>query len=141
MLITYSVFAILVVALLISTVKLPVHAAGWIVSFDVNELLYIPFDVENRYSEISGFDRVKLVYENSDESLTYWATTEIGWNNVSSWDETLTLNNGTTAYYTSTDETQMISWRTGDVEYAIDYTSTKPIAKSELIKVASKAVE
>lgn len=141
MLITYSLFTILVVAILISTVKLPVHAAGWIVPFDVNEPGYIPFDVENRYSEISGFDRVKLVYENSEESLTFWATTETGWNNVSNWDEEVTLDDGTTAYFTSSDETQMISWQKNDVEYAIDYTSAKPIAKSELIKVASRTIE
>src|SRR5699024_124066 len=98
---------------------------------------YIPLNVEDSYSKVVGFNKVKIVYENQDGSFTTWATSKIGWNNVSSWDEKITLENGTTAYYTETDDVQMISWIKDKVEYAIDYSGDKSLSKDELIKMAS----
>lgn len=117
--------------------KLPINMAGWFVPFKVEAPNYIPFTVENRYSKIVGYNKVKIVYENQEGSLTTWVTSKIGWNNVSSWDEKTTLENGTAAYYTETDDVQMISWRKDKVEYAIDYSGDKSLPKDELIKIAS----
>ncbi len=105
--------------------------------FNVETPDYFPFEVEDKYGKFIGFDRVKLVYKNSDESLTVWVTSEIGWNNVSSWDEQITLSDGNKAYYNKSDKTQMISWRNNNVEYAIDYEGNKLLDKNELIKFAS----
>lgn len=117
--------------------KLPVHMADWFVPFKVIEP-YIPFEVENSYSKIVGLDRVKLVYENEKESITVWATTEIGWNKVSSW-ETVQLR-GATGYYNETAEIQIISFQVDSVEYAIDYRGKEFMSKEELIKIANSIV-
>jgi hypothetical protein len=133
--------SLFVIFILISTIiyffKLPVNMAGWFVPFKVGTATYIPISVENQYSKLIGFNRVKTVYENPDETITVWVTSEIGWNNVSNWDEHFSLDDGTTAYYNSSDTVQMISWRKGKVEYAIDFKGTSPLSKDVLIKIAS----
>jgi hypothetical protein len=133
--------SLFVIFILISTIlyffKLPANMAGWFVPFKVETATYIPISVENQYSKLIGFKRVKTVYENSNETITVWATSEIGWNNVSNWDEHISLSDNTTAYYNSRDRVQMISWRKGNVEYAIDFKGAEPLSKYELIKIAS----
>ncbi len=133
----FIIVGFILIGTLFYFIKLPVNMAGWFVPFKVEIPNYIPLNVENSYVKVVGFNRVKIVYENLDESLTTWATSEIGWNNVSSWDEKITLENGTTAYYNVKNDVQMISWRMDKVEYAIDYTGDKSLPKDELIKVAS----
>lgn len=135
--ITRVIMGFIILSGIIYFMKLPVHMADWFVPFEIAEP-YIPFKVENSYSKIIGFDRVKLVYENENESITLWATTEIGWNNVSSW-ETVQLR-GATGYYNETSDIQMISFKVDSVEYAIDYRGKEFMSKEELIKIANSIV-
>jgi hypothetical protein len=124
--------------MLLNWVKFPTNKIGWIVPFEVETPDYMPVEVENEYAKFIGFDRVKIVYENEEDSLTVWATTEIGWNNVSNWDEKISLTDGRRAYYTESGSTQMVSWQNGkEVEYAIDYEGNTPLNKDELIRIAS----
>jgi hypothetical protein len=51
-------------------IKLPVLMAGWFVPFEVVTPSYIPINVENDYVKVIGFDRIKIVYENQDESIS-----------------------------------------------------------------------
>ncbi|WP_226682482.1 hypothetical protein [Sutcliffiella horikoshii] len=133
---TLLIVVFIIGAITIPFIKLPVNAAGLLVPFKVESATYVPIDVEKQYSKISGFNRVKTVYENQEESISVWATSEIGWNNVSNWDEQITLNDGTTAYYNVIDDNvHMISWRKDGVEYAIDYKGVKEISKEKLIKM------
>ena len=131
------ILGFILVGILFYYIRLPVSTASWFVPFKVESPSYIPLNVENSYAKIVGFNRVKLVFESTDETLITWVTTKIGWSNVSSWDEKITLANGTPAYYNETEEGQMISWRLEDVEYAIDFTGNTPIPKEQLIKIAS----
>lgn len=135
--INLMIAGIIVMGAILYFAKLPINMAGWFVLFKVESPSYIPLNVEDSYSKVVGFNKVKIVYENQDGSFTTWATSKIGWNNVSSWDEKITLENGTTAYYTETDDVQMISWIKDKVEYAIDYSGDKSLSKDELIKMAS----
>ncbi|RXI96600.1 hypothetical protein DS745_23150 [Anaerobacillus alkaliphilus] len=120
---------------MLSFIKLPVNVAGLFVPFKVENITYIPINVEKQYAKVSSFNRLKTVYESQNESITVWATSKIGWNKVAGWDESITLSDGTTAYYNSVDNVQMISWRKNKVEYAIDYKGTKAMPKEELIKM------
>ncbi|UTT42654.1 DUF4367 domain-containing protein [Exiguobacterium aurantiacum] len=80
--------------------------------------------------------QVKLVYENDVESLTIWATTNLGWNHVTGWDESIKLSDGSSGHYTEVDQTKMVSWQYENVEYAIDYSGSR-LSKEELLKIAS----
>lgn len=133
----FLIGVLILLGILFNFAKLPLNMAGWFVPFKVELPNYVPLDVEKSYVKVVGFNSVKIVYENQNESLTTWATSEIGWNNVTSWDEKVTLDKGTTAYYNKTNDAQMISWRIDKIEYAIDYTGNKPLSKEELIKIAS----
>lgn len=127
----------ILVGILFYYIRVPVSTASWFVPFKVESPSYIPLNVENSYAKVVGFDRVKLVYECTEDTLATWVNTKIGWSNVSSRDEKITLVNGTPAYYNETEEGQMISWQLEDVEYAIDFTGNTPISKEQLIKIAS----
>lgn len=131
------IIGVILLGIIFYFIKLPVHMAGWFVPFKVEIPAYIPLDTESEYAKIVGFNRVKVIYDSPDESITLWATSEIGWNNVSSWDESVSLSDGTTAYYNERDHIQMLSWRMGEVEYAIDYKGKQPLSKDVFIKVAS----
>lgn len=128
--------AFIILGLLLSLIKLPIHLANIIVPFDFETPNYIPMDTEKKYVKIVSLDTVKVIYEHQGGAFILWATTEIGWNNVSNWEEKLTLQNGKTAFYTEADA-QIISWRNDKVEYAIDYIGNTAIAKEELIAIAS----
>jgi hypothetical protein len=134
---TALLVGLFVIGVIFYYVKLPVSMAGLFVPFKVETPEYLPLNVENKYAKFAGFDKVEIIIENPNETLTVWATSDIGWNNVSEWDEKVTLFDGSTAYYNETDNIQMISWRINDVEYAVDYEGTKPLNKEELIKIAS----
>ncbi len=124
--------------LILDWVKFPTKMIGWIVPFEVITPEYLPFEAEEEYAEFIGFDRVRLVFENAEDSLAIWVTSEIGWNHVSNWDEKLTFEDGRRAYYTESGGNQMLSWRNGkEVEYAINYEGNTPLSKDELIQVAS----
>ena len=118
-------------------IKLPVNMGSWFVPFKVETPTYIPIDIESAFAKVVGIDRVKIIYEGPRGSVTVWATSKIGWNNVSSWDERITLADGTPAYYNETDNIQMISWRLDKIEYAIDFKGKQPLSKTELTKIAS----
>ncbi|GEN52656.1 hypothetical protein [Halobacillus faecis] len=135
LLIFLTLFVILSFAL--HFLKLPVNLVGWTTTFDVKHPEYIPFDADKQYGKKAGLDRVSLNYENSSSTLVVWVTNEIGWNNVSSWEEEMSLSDGTKAYYTESDGIQIMSWRINNVEYAIDYTGSESLSRNEFIKVAS----
>lgn len=120
-------------------VKLPVNIASWFVTFEVELPEYIPLDIETKYAKVVGFNKLKIVFENPNEKLTVLITNDIGWNNVSNWDEEVKLTDGVLAYYNRNDvnNIQMISWRKDRVEYAIDYEGKGSIDKHKLIKIAS----
>ncbi|MBM6617894.1 hypothetical protein [Bacillus suaedaesalsae] len=136
--ITNVIIGVILLSGLFYFAKLPVSMVEWFVPFKVYTP-YIPFEVEDSYYKISGIDRVKLVYENEDESMIVWATTEIGWNNVTQWDETLQIHGGK-VYYNEVDGIQMISFRVDSVEYAIDYRGKDLLTKDELLKIASSII-
>jgi hypothetical protein len=121
-------------------IKLPVHMADWLVPFKVVEPFYDIEDLDKQYSKVMGYNKVKLVYENQEGILTVWATSEIGWNKVSNWEEEVELLNGATGYYNETNLFQSISFRVDEVEYSIDYKGNDPISKSDLIKIANSTV-
>ncbi|MGB5946584.1 hypothetical protein [Paenisporosarcina sp.] len=121
-------------------IKLPVHMADWLVPFKVVEPFYDVEDLDKQYSKVMGYNKVKLVYENQEGILTVWATSEIGWNKVSNWEEEVELLNGATGYYNETNLFQSISFRVDEVEYSIDYKGNDPISKSDLIKIANSIV-
>jgi len=129
--------AFLLIGVIFYFIKLPVRMAGWFVPFEVETSALIPIKVENSYAKVIGFERVKIIHENPEQSLTIWVTSEIGWNNVDSWDEKTKLMDGTTAYYTETADTQLISWRMGEVEYSIEYKGKKSLSKVKLKEMAS----
>ncbi|GAA0344034.1 hypothetical protein GCM10008967_38090 [Bacillus carboniphilus] len=135
--ITYVIASLFIITILFNFVKLPVTMAGWFVPFKVDTPTYLPLDVEHQYAKVVGLDTVKILYKGSGGTITVWATTNIGWNNVSTWDEQVSLLDGTTAYYDFIDNMQMISWKKGNVEYAVDYQGEPLLAREELIEIAS----
>ncbi|WP_261130496.1 hypothetical protein [Bacillus sp. Marseille-Q3570] len=126
----------ILVAILLPNMKLSTKAAALILPFDISTPVQLPFDSYEEYTSIAGFDRAKVVYENNDEELILWITTEIGWNKVADWERT-TLEDGTVAHFTELDETQVLSWQKNDVEYALDYSGPEYIAKNELVNIAN----
>jgi hypothetical protein len=121
-------------------IKFPVHMADWFVPFNVVEPLYDNENLNKQYSKVISYNKVKLVYENQEGILTVWATSEIGWNKVSKWEEELELLNGATGHYNENNLVQSISFRVDEVEYSIDYKGNDPISKSDLIKIANSIV-
>lgn len=121
-------------------IKLPVHMADWFVPFNVVEPLYDIENLNKPYSKVISYNKVKLVYENQEGILTVWATSEIGWNKVSNWDEEVELFNGATGHYNENGLFQSISFRVEAVEYSIDYKGNEPIPKRDLIKIANSIV-
>lgn len=120
---------------LVSLVKLPMPVAA--LFFKVEPPAYIPIDAEKSYAHVIGLSRVQLIYENQHESVVVWATSKLGWNNIADWDHSLSLPDGTPAYYTvGANDTQMFSWKKGKVEYSIDYKGTKELSKEDFIKTA-----
>lgn len=130
------VLAFFLVMILVDFIKLPVGFASIGIPVKLEAPDYLPFTADQQYAQVVTYNKVKLVYELGDDTLTIWVTSDIGWNNVSSWDEKVTLPDGTGAHYTETAEAQMFSWRKGELEYAIDHTG-EPLSKEELIMIAS----
>lgn len=121
-------------------IKLPIHMADWFVPFSVVKPLYDIENLNKQYSKVISHNKVKLVYENQDGVLTVWATSEIGWNKVSNWDEEVELLNGAIGHYNENDLVQSISFRVEEVEYSIDYKGNEPISKIDLINIANSIV-
>lgn len=133
----YTVIAgVLFIGLIFPHIKLPNVMANQLVPFKVEEPSYLPIKTSKTYSHVIGSDRVETVYENKNETITVWATTDIGWNVVSNWTEQIVLSNGIRGYYNEQDSLQMISWRKGNVEYAIDYEGEN-LTKEDLIEIAA----
>ena len=114
--------------------------ADWFVPFNVVEPFYDVEDLDKQYSKVMSYNKVKLVYENQEGILTVWATSEIGWNKVSNWEEEVELLNGATGHYNENNLVQSISFRVDEVEYSIDYKGNEPIPKRDLIKIANSIV-
>ncbi|WP_409271928.1 hypothetical protein V1499_19855 [Neobacillus sp. SCS-31] len=132
---TFLFVCFIAFGMVVSFVKFPVSVAG--IFFKVEPPAYVPIQADHTYARAIGYNKVQLIYENQNESVIVWATSKLGWNNVSDWDESLTLPDGTTAYYTvGANDTQMFSWTKGKVEYSIDYKGTRYLAKDEFIKTA-----
>jgi hypothetical protein len=120
--------------------RLPVGMADWSVPFKVVEPYPGPVEIENEYSKIVSWNKVKLVYETEAGKFTVWATTDIGWKNASSWDEEVDLLGGTGHYtgrYNEEEAVQMISFRLNEVEYMIDFKGSSPIPKDDLVEMAN----
>ncbi|WP_053368071.1 hypothetical protein [Bacillus sp. FJAT-27245] len=121
--------------IVINVVKLPVSAAGLI--FKIEPPAYLPIEAEQTYAKVINLNRVQLIYENKNESIVVWATSKLGWTNIAGWDETLSLPDGTPAYYrVGPDDIQMFSWTKDKVEYSIDYKGPRDLSKEEFIKTA-----
>lgn len=111
--------------------------ANWFVPFKVESPNEVPFSVKNNYAKISGFDRVKLVYENDRETLIVWVTNDNGWVNGSHVYDTVPLTNGLQGVYKEENGVQMLSFRKDSVEFAIEYNGDILLDKEELVQVAS----
>ncbi len=116
--------------------QLPLAFTTSFVPFEVSEPAYLPIDATDQYSNLVNLKQVKLVYKNEAESLTVWATTDLGWNHVTRWDEPIELLDGSNGYYTEVDQIKIVSWQHENVEYAIDYSGNR-LSKEELVKIAS----
>lgn len=130
------IFGLIFILLIAGRAPLPLTFTTSFVPFEVNEPNYLPIETTNHYSNVVNLSQIKLVYENDVESLTIWATTNLGWNHVTSWDESIKLSDGSSGYYTEVDQTKMVSWQYENVEYAIDYSGSR-LSKEELLKIAS----
>ncbi|MFD1737640.1 DUF4367 domain-containing protein [Bacillus salitolerans] len=126
----------IILGIFFSVVRLPIQMASWFVPFDVSSPTYLPIQSNNHYAKVSLYNRVKMIFENENERVTVWVTSQIGWHNVSSWDEQTRLLDGTTAYYQENEHNQMLSWRINDVEYSIVYEGPSQLSKEEMMEMA-----
>ncbi|TCI47204.1 DUF4367 domain-containing protein [Exiguobacterium sp. SH3S2] len=128
------IFALLVVGRV--PIQMPIAFTTSFVPFEVETPSYLPLEIDEQYSHLLNLNQVRLVYKNETESITVWATSEIGWNHVDSWDEKVMIRNGLNGHYTEFDDMKMISWQQENVEYAVDYTGTQ-LSKDDLLKIAN----
>ncbi|WLD94721.1 hypothetical protein [Alkalihalobacillus sp. AL-G] len=126
----------IVISILVSSLSLSTKVASFLLPFEISTPEELPFEAEETYVKIIGSDRVKIIYENNADQLVLWITTEIGWNNVSSWDEKGSLKNGIIAHYTESSSPKL-SWRKDGLEYALDYSGSRDLDKNDLIKIAN----
>ncbi|MFN4214864.1 hypothetical protein [Exiguobacterium sp.] len=127
-------FALLVISR--TPLPMPITVATSFVPFHVAPPSHLPLQVEEQHAYLQNLNQVRLVYKNETESLTVWATTEIGWNHVSSWDDEVRIRDGLDGHYTEFDDMKMVSWQQDNVEYAIDYTGDH-LSKEDLLHIAS----
>lgn len=132
------IFGLIFILLVLGRVSLPlpITLTTSLVPFEVNEPTYLPIETTNQHSNLVNLNQVKLVYQNDVESLTIWATTDVGWNHVTNWDEQIKLLDGSSGYYTEVDQIKIISWQYKNVEYAIDYSGNR-LSKEELLNIAN----
>ncbi|WP_257348579.1 DUF4367 domain-containing protein [Pseudalkalibacillus decolorationis] len=121
---------------LLSYLQMSPKVVSYIVPFEISTPEQIPFDTDESYASIVSLEKVKVIYKNKNEELVLWITTDIGWNNVSDWEEKVNLEDGTEAYYTEFQNTKMLSWQNDGLEYALDYSGTKDVGERELLKIA-----
>ncbi|MCT4784217.1 MULTISPECIES: DUF4367 domain-containing protein [Exiguobacterium] len=118
-----------------SSVPLPIAFTTAFVPFELSEPAHLPFEATETYANVIQLNQARLIYKNDAEQLTVWATTDLGWNHVATWDEHVTLADGSDAYFHKIDDTQIVSWQMGNVEYAIDYKGD--LTKDELVQIAN----
>ncbi|MEW8967632.1 hypothetical protein [Exiguobacterium alkaliphilum] len=129
-------FAFILLLIGRNSVPLPIAFTTAFIPFEVSEPTYLPLKSTDTYGNAIQLNQARLVYKNDTEQLTVWATTDLGWNHVATWDEPVTLGDGSNAYFNDVDDTQMVSWQDGGVEYAIDYKGHR-LSKDDLLRIAS----
>ena len=119
-----------------SEVPLPIHATTSFVPFEIHTPTHLPFVAENEYAHLVNLGRVELVYQNPEQSVTIWATTELGWHHVEQWESYAQTIQGSPVYFNNTDELTILSWQRDGVEYAIDYKGHQ-LSKQDLFDIAA----
>lgn len=118
-----------------SEVPLPIHATTSFVPFEIHTPTHLPFAAETEYAHLVSLGRVELVYENEQESMSIWATTELGWHHVAEWEPYAQTVQGSPVYLNESDELTILSWQRDGVEYAIDYSGHQ-LSKQDLFDIA-----
>ena len=133
-----GIFGMSLILILIgrSEVSLPIHATTSFVPFEIHVPTHLPFDTATEHGHLVSLGRVELVYENAEQSMSVWATTELGWNHVDGWDQYPQTIEDTPVFFTETDELTILSWQRDGVEYAIDYKGHQ-LSKQDLFDVAA----
>ncbi|WP_215146034.1 hypothetical protein [Exiguobacterium qingdaonense] len=116
-------------------VPLPIHATTSFVPFEIHTPTHLPFVAETEYAHLVNLGRVELIYENAEQSITVWATTELGWHHVEEWEPYSQTIQGSPVYFNESDEITIISWQRDNVEYAIDYSGNQ-LSKQDLFDIA-----
>ncbi|WP_214876369.1 hypothetical protein [Exiguobacterium sp. CH10] len=119
-----------------SEVPLPIHATTSFVPFEIHPPTHLPFVAETEYAHLVSLGRVELVYENEEESMSIWATTELGWHHVEEWGRYAQTVQGSPVYLNESDELTILSWQREGVEYAIDYKGHQ-LSKQDLFDIAA----
>ena len=119
-----------------SEVPLPIHATTSFVPFEIHPPTHLPFVAETEYAHLVSLGRVELVYENEEESMSIWATTELGWHHVEEREPYAQTVQGSPVYVNESDELTILSWQRDGVEYVIDYSGHQ-LSKQDLFDVAT----
>ena len=119
-----------------SEVPLPIHATTSFIPFEIHTPTNLPFVAETEYAHLVNLGRVELVYENEEESMSIWATTELGWHHVEEWGRYAQTVQGSPVYINESDELTILSWQRDGVEYAIDYKGHE-LSMQDLFDVAA----
>lgn len=119
-----------------SEVPLPIHATTSFVPFEIHLPTHLPFVAETEYAHLVSLGRVELVYENEEESMSIWSTTELGWHHVEEWERYAQTVQGSPVYLNESDELTILSWQRDGVEYAVDYSGHQ-LSKQDLFDVAA----
>ncbi|WP_214703736.1 MULTISPECIES: hypothetical protein [unclassified Exiguobacterium] len=118
-----------------SEVPLPIHATTSFVPFEIQSPTQLPFVTDSEYAHLVSLSRVELVYQNDEQSITVWATTELGWHHTETWEAYAQTIQGSPVYLNETDELTVLSWQQDGVEYAIDYKGDQ-LSKQDLFDIA-----
>lgn len=119
-----------------SEVPLPIHATTSFVPFEVHVPKNLPFSTEKNYAHLVSLGRIELVYEDAEQSMSVWATTQLGWNHVDGWEQYPQTIEDAPVFFNETDELTILSWQRDGVEYAIDYKGHQ-LSKHDLFDVAT----
>lgn len=119
-----------------SEVPLPIHATTSFVPFEIRPPTHLPFVAETEYAHLVSLGWVELIYENAEQSITVWATMELGWHHVEEWEPYSQTIQGSPVYFNESDELTILSWQRDNVEYAIDYKGHQ-LSKHDLFDIAA----
>ncbi len=119
-----------------SEIPLPIPATTAFVPFEVHGPTHLPFVAETEYAHLVSLGKVELVYENEEESMTIWATTELGWHHTEQWETYSQTIQDSPVYFNQTEALTILSWQRDGVEYAIDYKGHE-LSMQDLFDVAA----